>query len=270
MDFNPTVSEKKIGSIGVFYGLAGIGKTTTIATAVKEVGDKGLFVSCGEDGLSPLQQNDKSELKGLQRLPETIKDWGTMMEAVRWIAKQEYEVVAFDSISLLMKNLEDYCFEKYYVQDAQAHGQNKTVTDLRKKAYGFAKSELIAYMSKEWDSFITAVQYLREKGVTVLISSHTALKKAKIVTEDLEYDYGDLDMPQTKHVSLGTALTDIADFVLYGKRDVTVFKGEKKNVAGGSNDRVYCTQESPMFKAKNRYDMNEEIPASWEEIKKYL
>jgi hypothetical protein len=270
MDFNPTTVEKKIGSLGIFYGVAGIGKSTTIATAVKEAGDKGIFISCGEDGLSPLQQAKDSELKGVQKLPDVIKDWDTFIGSIRWVAQQDYDVVAFDSVSMLMKNLEDYCFDKYYVKDAKAHGQNKSVTDLRKKAYGFAKSELISYMSKEWETFVTGVQYLREKGVMVLISSHTALKKAKIVDQDLEYDYADLDMPQTKHTSLGTMLTDVADLVLYGKRDITVFKGDKKNVAGGSNDRVYCTQESPMFKAKNRYNMPEEISADWQSIKKYL
>jgi hypothetical protein len=271
MDFKPTTEEKEVGSIGVIYGTAGIGKTTTIATAVKEAGVKGVFISCGEDGLSPLQQAKDSKLKGVQRIPHIIKSWPDLVEAVRWVAKESYEVVAFDSVSLIMNSLEEYCFDKYFTKDPTSHGNSMTPLALKNKAYGFAKSGLIPFMADEWKTFIDGVQYLSEvKKMKVLISSHTALKKAKIVTEELEYDFGDLDMPQTKHVHLSDMLTDISDYVLYGKRDVSVFKGKTKNSAGGSNDRVFCTQESPMYKAKNRYGMEEEIPAEWPEIKKYL
>lgn len=285
MGFSVSKEKKEIGKITVIYGEGGLGKSSIIGQAVLEAGDKGLIVSVGEDGITPLKDGESfADLSGVNHLDTVVKKWRAtpkqikegvevdgVIELMRWIAKQDFKVVAFDSLSMIMPALEQYCFQAYYLDDPSAHGkQTKTEEELRSKAYGFGKSDLLAYMNKEWNMFISSLQYLRDKGVNVFITSHTATKKGRIITEDLEFDFAFLDLPNNKNYDLGQTLFNCSDLFLYGRRDIVVANNNGRGKAIGGKERVLVTESDAVIRAKARANMPEEIPATWESLKKYI
>jgi cell division protein FtsI/penicillin-binding protein 2 len=108
--FNPTKEIKKVGTVAVLYGEGGCGKTTVIASAIKE-SDNGIFVSIGENGLSPLQKDSSVfDLTDVTTLGKTITKWsdpeeGGFIEALRWLATSDYTDIALDSVTLIESSL---------------------------------------------------------------------------------------------------------------------------------------------------------------------
>ncbi len=286
--FTTSTETKPIGKIAVIYGEGGIGKSSIIGSAIKDAGDNGLLVSVGEDGITPLKNNSVHvDLSGVNHLDGVISKWATtpkqsakkdgekvngLMELMFWLAKQSYTDVAFDSLSMIMEALEEYCFQVYYLDDPTSHGQaGGSREQLWAKANGFGKSELIGYMSKEWKRFLAGIQYLRSKNINVYISSHTATKKGRLITEDLEFDYAALNMPSNKNYDLSTDLFNCSDIFLYGKTDTIVAKGKNGKGRGlGGEGRVLVSKSDAVIKAKARVNMPDEIEASWTELKKYI
>ena len=104
----------------------------------------------------------------------------------------------------------------------------------------------------------------------IFISCHRGVRKVKPVDEELEYDTYDIDLPFTKKVSLASMLIAESDMVVYGKKNITLAKGKTKTKAMGDDSRILVTQGTPTVAAKFRGNAPEEIPMSWEELKKYL
>lgn len=276
--FETTTDIKKVGNIVTLYGIGGIGKTTTLAQAVKEAGEKGIFIPIGEDGLSTLQRDvTRFDLTGVNRLPDPIMEWdnekkGGFVQVMKHLLTDGggYETISIDSISMILPSLEDYCFDKYFLKDPEAHGKNMTEDKLRNKAYGFGKSQLIAFMSNEWSKFLLSIKMLRDRGKNIFISSHSKISKAKAPDQDLEYDIVTLSMPKTKNEDLATELYNTSDFFLYGKKDIKKVTGDRGDKAIGGKNRVYVTEGDAVVSAKSRGTMPEEIEANYETIKKYL
>ena len=276
--FETTTEVQECGEVVVVYGQPGIGKSTVLAQATKEAGDKGLWVSVVENGLSTLQKDDSiADLKGINQLPTPVTKWtdadnGGLLELFRWLCHPEqlakYDVIALDSLNLIKDDLEAYCFKKFFIDSSEFAGMSED--DVKSRAYQFGAANLIAHEGSEWAKVIAALRYLKAKGKRVFISSHHMVGKARSVNDELEYSIIQLDFPSTKKVDLGEMLVKEADYVVYGKKDVTVAKakGNKVRVMGG--DRVFVTQATPTITAKFRGSAPEQIELSYEELKKYL
>ncbi len=198
-----------------------------------------------------------------------------LLEAMRWLLGQNYKTIGIDSLTMIMPALKDYCLRAYFIDCPDAHGKGgtKTTEQLIEKAEGFGGSELLTAMSKEWNKLLTGFKYFREdKCADIWITTHNATKKGRIVGEELEYDYSFVKMDSNKNYDLGGDLFDMADAFLYGKRDMTIATTSKKGKgkAVGSGDRIFVTESNNVIKAKNRFGLPEEIPATWDALKEYL
>ncbi len=278
--FDVTTKDRKTGLLTVIYGVGGTHKTTTIAEAIKN-SEKGVFVSVGENGLSPLQSNNAyCDLSGITTLGKTIGLWdkevlgdGTtkgedgLLPLLRHLAKQDYKDIAIDSLTMIAPELEEYCFRKYYVNQ---NTKNKTEDELRATANGFGKSDILAYMAQEWSKFTGALRYLREeKGVNIYITAHTRVTKGRIIDEELEFDMLDLDLPSNKNTSLATPLYNMSDNFFCAMQKTMVLSG-KKNTARLDGDVVFLTKSDAYRKCKSRCQVDSEIPATYESLSKLM
>lgn len=305
--FTVSKERKTIGKIVVLNAEGGVGKTSVMGQAVLEAGDKGVILSCGEDGITSLK-NDKqfADLSGINHVTDVLERWaitprerakykaaldlfkegkgeepvipeGGLMDAMKWLKGQSFTTIGLDSITCLMPALRQYCMQVYYYDQPAIHGKGagangvKTRDELDLKANGFGGSELIGYMAKEWEKFLEGIKMLRDSGTTVFITTHRATKKGRIVGEENEYDYNFVKMEVNKNHDLGGDLFDISDAFLYGKFDTQIAsgKGGKGRAIGGEN-RVFVTEGNSTIKAKNRCAMPTEIEATWECLKEYL
>ena len=283
--FNVTKEVREVGEVLVVYSEPGCGKTTLIAQAIKEAGDRGLFIPIVEDGLSPLQKpNARFDLSEVQNIGTTISSWHNVtdndgniakhgvVETLRWLCHPDqlaqFDVIALDSLNLIQNDLEDYCYQTYFVNNPEYSGKDAKI--IKALAYGFGKNSLIDHMADEWEMVIKALRFLKDKGKKVYISCHRGVRKVKPVDAELEYDTYDIDLPFTKKVSLSSMLIAESDMVVYGKKNITLAKGKTKTKAMGDDSRLLVTQGSPTVAAKFRGNAPEEIPMSWVELKKYL
>jgi hypothetical protein len=306
--FNVSNETKKIGKIIVLNAEGGVGKTTVMGQAVLESGEKGLVVSVGEDGVTSLKNSKGfADLSGINHVTSVIKKWGItpneaasykaslasfesgelekeptmpeggLMEFMRWIVKENYSCIGIDSLTKIMAPLREFCLKKDFYDNASAHGKGsgangyKSKAELTSKAEGFGGSEVLTAMAREWEKLLAGLQYLRSNGVDVYITTHRATKKGRIIGEENEYDYNFVKMDTNKNHDLGGDLFDISDAFLYGKFNTVIANGSKgKGIAVGGDERVFVTEGNATIKAKNRFSMPAEIPATWDELKKYL
>ncbi len=215
------------------------------------------------------------DAKGEVVAKEPVKPIGGLLELMRWLLTQDYKVIGLDSLTMIMPALKEYCLRTYFIDRPEAHGKGgaKTREQLIEKAEGFGESELLTACSKEWDKFLTGLKYFREeKGADIWITVHQATKKGRIVGEELEYDYAFVKMASNKNYDLGGDLFDMADAFLYGRRDMSIAQTSKKGKgkAVGSGDRVFITESTNTIKAKNRFGMPSELPATWKALKEYI
>jgi len=277
--FETMMGEVKCGTVAIIYSVPGCGKSTLTATAVKEAGEKGIFIPVVEDGLSPLQKDGgRVDLKGVNRLPKPITKWsdpvnGGFVEILRWLCAPDqlnkFDTIAIDSMNLIIQDLEEYTFNKYFVNGAEWQG--KKLEDVKAQAYQFGKSLLLNHMASEWQTVIKALRFLKSHNKTVLITTHRGTRKVKLVDQDVEFDHYTIDAPVVKGADFAGMLIAEADLVGYGKKDVTVANVKKgKGVGLGGTDRVMVLQDSATVTAKCRSNAPEEIPFTWEDLKAFI
>ncbi len=277
--FTPSDETVVAGTVAIVYSAPGMGKSTLLAQAVKEAGDRGIWVSTVEEGLAPLQKDTEFiDLTKVNRVPEPITEWtdkekGGMLEVLRWLCSPEqlekYDVIAIDSLNLIKASLEEYCFKAYFINNPE-HA-NKNADEVKGLAYQFGASNLISHMGNEWEKIVTALRYLKAKNKTVLVSCHQAIRKMNGLNAELDYDAITIDLPYAKKVDLTDMITKEAEFVVYGKKDLVLAqaKNKKTKVIGGDN-RILVTQSNPTITAKFRGSAPEEIEFSWKALKEYI
>jgi len=285
----PSMEITPVGTVALIYSEPGVGKSTVLAQGVKEAGERGLWISVVEDGLSPLQKStDLFDLTKVNKMPKPVTKWdydpeadekckdkdNTMpglLQVLRYVCTNiaDYDIVAIDSLNLIMENLEEYCFQLYFMNNPEYAG----MTDAVKKtmAYGYGSSRLITHMGNEWSKLLVALRYLKEKNVTVLLSNHRMVKKVKMVDQDTDYNSYSPNYPFTNKVDLGEMLVAESDLVLYGKFDIIVAKKDGgKTKAMGGTERVFVTTNTPTVVAKKRVKLADTIPLTWKSLKKAL
>lgn len=210
-------------------------------------------------------------------MPAPITKWtsdkGGLVQLLRWICSPEqlnkYDVIAVDSLNLIVSDLEDYAFTTYFVNNPEYSGKDEKI--VKALAYGFGKNGLVNHMANEWSTVVKALRFLKSHGKKVFISCHRGVRKVKIVDQDVEFDSYTIDLPAVKQADMAGMLIAEADTVVYGKFDVQTSRGKggKVNVSGGT-DRVLIATQTATVAAKNRSSIPDEVPFTWEELKKYL
>lgn len=214
------------------YGVEGIGKSTFGAGAPNPI-----FILT-EDGLGSLGVNHFPLATSSQDVMEAI--------ATLYIKNHAFETVVIDSLDWLEAIIQREIEQKYDAKDL---------------AYG--KGSVIA--AERWREILDGLNALRnDKGMAVVLIAHTTIKRF----DSPEVEPYDRYQPKLQERS-NAVVREWCDAVLFANYKTIVKKddvgfNQTNNRGISTGERLLFTSERPAYMAKNRYNMPENIPLSWD------
>ena len=214
------------------YGVEGIGKSTFGAGSPNPV------YILTEDGLGSLNVNHFP-------LATSFQD---VMDAIATLYKENhaFETVVIDSLDWLEAIIQREIEAKYDAKDL---------------AYG--KGSVIA--AERWREILDGLNALRnDKGMAVILIAHTTIKRF----DSPEVEPYDRYQPKLQERS-NAVVREWCDAVLFANYKTIVKKddvgfNQTNNRGISTGERLLFTSERPAYMAKNRYNMPESIPLSWD------
>jgi hypothetical protein len=214
------------------YGVEGIGKSTFGA------GSPNPIYILTEDGLGSLK---------VDHFPLATSS-SDVMDAIATLYKENnaFETVVIDSLDWLEAIIQREIEQKYDAKDL---------------AYG--KGSLIA--AEKWREILDGLNALRnDKGMAIILIAHTTIKRF----DSPEVEPYDRYQPKLQERS-NAVVREWADAVLFANYKTIVKKddvgfNQTNNRGISTGERLLFTSERPAYMAKNRYNMPESIPLSWD------
>jgi hypothetical protein len=171
-----------------------------------------------------------------------------VMDAIATLYKENnaFETVVIDSLDWLEAIIQREIEQKYDAKDL---------------AYG--KGSLIA--AEKWREILDGLNALRnDKGMAIILIAHTTIKRF----DSPEVEPYDRYQPKLQERS-NAVVREWADAVLFANYKTIVKKddvgfNQTNNRGISTGERLLFTSERPAYMAKNRYNMPESIPLSWD------
>ena len=214
------------------YGVEGIGKSTFAASSPDPI------YILTEDGLGSLK---------VAHFPiaSSFKD---IMDAIGslYADKHEYKTVVLDSLDWLEAIIQREIEQKYEAKDL---------------AYG--KGAVIA--AERWREILDGLNALRnDKGMIVILIAHTTIKRF----DSPEVEPYDRYQPKLQERS-NAVCREWVDALMFANYKTIVKKddvgfNQTSNRGISTGERMLFTSERPAYMAKNRYNLPDSIPLSWD------
>lgn len=219
----------------LLYACEGLGKTTWGAGA-----PSGIFLP-GEEGTNHLD---------VARFPRPEK-WDDVFDAIRTLRTEphEFKTLVIDTVDAL----EPLC----WAHVAHAAGK-KDVED-----FGYGKGYVAAFA--EWQRLLAELEALRrERGMMIITVAHAQVRTWKNPA-GADFDRFTLKL----HDKAAGLLKEWHDAVLFAHFEEYADKGDGRRAKGISTGaRVIHTVRTAAWDAKNRFDLPETLPLSWEDFAK--
>lgn len=219
----------------LLYGVPGIGKTTFAAGAPKPIF---LFT---EDGAGLLEVDSFPLLKSYD---DVISSLTALINE-----EHDYKTVVLDSLDHL---------EPLIWNEVAKKANKANIEDI-----GFAKGYIMAL--SYWRQIIDLLDRLRnEKNIAYILIGHINVKRFDS-PETEPYDRYQLKL----HDKAGAFIQECVDCVFFCNYQTAIQKSTLGNgqtrVRGVSNGQRYIyTVEKPAYKAKNRFNLPEQLPLDWQ------
>jgi hypothetical protein len=220
----------------LMYGVEGVGKSTFAADAPASI-----FLGT-EDGTSQLD---------VARFPDPTS-WQDAHDALDELRRSEhdYRTLAIDTLDWL----EPLCWE--HVCAHRRDKNNKKHDTIEGYPYGQGYQLAV----DEWRGLCAHLNaLLSEKKMNIVLVAHSQVRMFKNPAGP-DYDRYELKL----HAKSSGLLKEWADCVLFATHEELTrdANGRAKGVSTGA--RVIYTQRTAAWDAKNRYDLPETLPLSWE------
>jgi DNA polymerase III delta prime subunit len=226
-------SVKKKGVKFCFYGPEGIGKST-LASQLPST----LFIDT-EGSTDHMNVVRYPRPQSWDALLDMVEDAGNLKIRTLVIDTADWaERLCTDALCAAKgwKGIEDAGYGKGYVYQAEAFGK-----------------------------LLDKLTEIAEKGINVGFCAHAQLRKIEAPEETGAYDHWEMKLAK----KIGPMVKEWADLLIFCNYKIMVVKGanpmEKNKVAGGK--RVMYTSHHPIWDAKNRFGLPEELPMSYEAIR---
>ena len=223
----------------VLYGPGGIGKTTFAASMGK------VIIVQSEDGIGKIE---------CDHFP-VAKSWTDFIDNLKELLNEdhEYKVVCVDSL--------DWCETLLWDHVCQENGWAQIDTPAYGKGYVAALNG--------WKEYVSILNQLRDKGMTVLQIAHNQIKRYEDPSQE-PHDRHEIKL----HRKAADLIVEHSDAVFFSnyKIGTVQVKGKgggmtTKTVAG---DRTIFTAQAPGYLAKNRYGLPSEMPMDWKAIREEM
>lgn len=217
----------------VVYGPEGIGKSTLVSKF---------------PGVIFIDTEGSTDYMTVCRYPRP-KSWDTLLDMV--------DDAAGLRIGTLVIDTADWA-ERLCVDALCASKGWKGIEDA-----GYGKGYV--YLKEKFGALLDKLTDLQDKGVNVGFTAHAQLRKVERPEETGAYDHWELKVSK----QVGPMLKEWADLLLFCNYKTMVIHGatpmEKNKIAGGK--RVMYTTHNPVWDAKNRFGLPEELPLDYEGIR---
>lgn len=224
---------KKKGIRFVFYGAEGIGKSTLASKL---------------PGVVFIDTEGSTEHMTVCRYPRP-KSWDALLDMVDDASKLNIGTLVIDTADWA----ERLCTEAL----CSARGW-KGIEDA-----GYGKGYI--YQAESFGKLLDKLTEISEKGINVGFCAHAQLRKIEAPEETGAYDHWEMKLAK----KIGPMVKEWADLLIFMNYKILVLKGatpmEKNHVSGGK--RVMYTTHHPVWDAKNRFGLPEELPLDYEALR---
>ena len=121
------------------------------------------------------------------------------------------------------------------------------------------------YLKEKFGQLLDKLTSLQDKGINVGFTAHAQLRKVEHPEETGAYDHWEMKVSK----QVGPMLKEWADLLLFCNYKTMIIHGktpmDKNKIAGGK--RVMYTTHNPVWDAKNRFNLPEELPLDYEGIR---
>lgn len=226
---------KKSAQKVVIYGVEGIGKST--------------FASQFPDPLFSDTEGSTNALD-ISRF-ETINIWGDLVDQARFVKNnQPCSTYVIDSIDWA----ERFCMEAI----CKEHGK-KSIED-----FGYGKGYTL--LAEEMQRFLNLLQDIVDIGINVVLVAHSTIRKIERPDDENSYDRYELKL-QKKTAPL---IKEWCDMLLFANYQTYTQKTTDGKVKAKGKERVMFTSYSPVWDAKNRHALPDELPFEFKQIAKFI
>lgn len=223
------------------YGPEGIGKST--------------FASSFPDPLFIDTEGSTKEMD-VARLP-VPSSWTMIKEEVRYVIQHP------DVCRTLVIDTADWA-EKMAIQSVLDEHNKNGIED-----FGYGNG--YRYVYEKFGELLNLLNDVISAGINVVLTAHAALRKFEQPDELGSYDRYSMKLIDSPKTSISAAVKEWSDMVLFANYKtivVTDSKTKKTKAQGGA--RVMYTTHHSCWDAKNRYGLPDELPFSYDEIRKVI
>lgn len=217
----------------IFYGVEGIGKSTLASKL---------------PGVVFIDTEGSTDYMTVCRYPRP-QSWDILMDMVDDAGQQHVGTLVIDTADWA----ERLCVDAL----CSARGW-KGIEDA-----GYGKGYV--YLKEKFGQLLDKLTSLQDKGINVGFTAHAQLRKVEHPEETGAYDHWELKVSK----QVGPMLKEWADLLLFCNYKTMVIHGktpmDKNKIAGGK--RVMYTTHNPVWDAKNRFNLPEELPLDYEGIR---
>lgn len=221
----------------VIYGPEGIGKTTLAAQF---------------PGAVFIDTEGSTKHMDVARLP-LPSSWQMILEEARWVRDNP------DEVGTLILDTADWA-EQMEIKELcdQKHWDG-----LEDPGYGKGYT----YSAERFGELLNIFNEIVEKGVNVVVTAHAWLRKVELPEEMGSYDHW--EMKTSKKVA--PMIREWGDMVLFLNYKTVIVNVDGKGQAKGKNKaqggrRMMHTNHTPFWDAKNRFDLPDDMPLSYDGI----
>ena len=214
------------------YGVEGIGKSTFAAASPNPI------YILTEDGLGLLKVDHFPIATSFKDVMDAI--------GVLYSDKHDFKTVVIDSLDWL-----------------EAIIQRETEQNYEAKDLAYGKGAVIA--AERWREILDGLNALRnDKGMIVILIAHTTIKRF----DSPEVEPYDRYQPKLQERS-NAVCREWVDALMFANYKTIVKKddvgfNQTNNRGISTGERMLFTSERPAYMAKNRYNLPESIPLSWD------
>ena len=216
----------------VIYGTEGVGKST-LASKFPEP----LFIDV-EGGTSQLD---------IRRV-EVNSSWEDLLSTVTEVMRnpQICRTLVLDTADAAESLCVQYILKKYNQKSIESFGYGKGYTIL----------------GEEWAHLMTAFDACIDKGINVTLITHARQRKIELPDQAGAFDHW--EMKVSKQVA--PLLKEWADLLLFCNYKTFVISTDSNSKKATGGKRVIYTSHNPVYDAKNRYGLPEELDLSFDGI----